>query len=279
ATVNVITSKLGSLEDALYNEYSKESLKQLLKNKASVKTILPLLRVSSMAIYLRLCITSFTIFLCLISPSSSQKVTLSLYYEALCPYCAEFIVNHLTKIFESGLISAIDLQLVPWGNAVIRPDGSILCQHGEAECALNAIHACAISAYPDVMKHFGYIYCTERLVLENKLEKWADCFEMAGLSRAALDCYINGYGNQLELRYAEETSELYPAHKFVPWVVVNNIQPLEEKYQNFVMYVCKAFGSNQVPEACNHSVETLSRFNDTSVEKLSYSHQVCYSNQ
>ncbi|EFH47170.1 predicted protein [Arabidopsis lyrata subsp. lyrata] len=228
---------------------------------------------------LRLAITSFTIFFCLLSLSSSQKVTLSLYYEALCPYCAEFIVNHLPKIFETGLISSIDLQLVPWGNAVIRPDGTILCQHGEAECALNAIHACAINAYPDVMKHFGYIYCTERLVLENKLEKWADCLEMVGLSRAAVDCYINGYGNQLEQRYAEETSELYPAHRFVPWVVVNN-QPLQENYQNFVMYVCNAYGSNQVPEGCrilNSSLETLSRFN-SSVEKLSNIHQVCYTN-
>ncbi|OAO92805.1 hypothetical protein AXX17_AT5G00620 [Arabidopsis thaliana] len=129
------------------------------------------------------------------------------------------------------------------------------------------------------MKHFGYIYCTEQLVLENKLEKWADCLEMVGLSRAAVDCYINGYGNQLEQRYAEETSELYPAHRFVPWVVVNNL-PLQENYQNFVMYVCNAYGSNQVPEACrilNSSVETLSRSN-SSVEKLSNSPQVCYSN-
>ena len=132
-----------------------------------------------MASYQRLCITSCTIFFCLLSLSSSQKVTLSLYYEALCPFCAEFIVNRLPKIFETGLISSIDLQLVPWGNAAIRPDGTILChvldsscyvslalyiielghsiwlllcfQHGEAECALNAIHACAINAYPDVV--------------------------------------------------------------------------------------------------------------------------------
>lgn len=33
--------------------------------------------------------------------------------------------------------------------------------------------------------------------MENKLEKWADCLEMVGLSRAAVDCYINGYGNQV----------------------------------------------------------------------------------
>ncbi|KAJ4908938.1 gamma interferon responsive lysosomal thiol (GILT) reductase family protein [Raphanus sativus] len=234
-----------------------------------------------MASYQKLVRFYITIFFCFfLSLSSSQKVTLSLYYEALCPFCADFIVNHLPQIFRNGLISSIDLHLVPWGNALFKPDATILCQHGEAECALNAIHACAIDAYPDVMKHVGYIYCTERLVLENKLEKWADCFELVGLSRAALDCYINGYGHQLELKYAEETSELNPAHTFVPWVVVNN-QPLQENYQNFVMYVCNAYGSSQVPEACrnlNNSVKIQSTFN-SSVEKLSYSHQVCYANQ
>ncbi|CAN8257445.1 unnamed protein product [Cochlearia groenlandica] len=229
-----------------------------------------------MASYQRLfCITILLCFLT--SLSSSQKVTLSLYYEALCPYCAEFIVNHLPKIFENGLISAIDLHLVPWGNTITRSDGAIICQHGEAECKLNTIHACAINAYPDVKKHFGYIYCTERLVLENKIENWAECLEMVGLSRAALDCYINGYGNQLEQRYAEETWELNPGHRFVPWVVVNN-QPLQENYENFEMYVCNAYERNQLPEACrilNHSVEALNKFNSS---VISYSHKVCYSN-
>lgn len=96
---------------------------------------------ASMASYqslLRFCIT---IFFCFLSLSSSQKVTLSLYYEALCPYCAGFIVNHLPKIFESGLISSIDLQLVPWGNAVIRSDGTILCQVLDSSCLCLHLHS------------------------------------------------------------------------------------------------------------------------------------------
>lgn len=72
---------------------------------------------------------STTIFFCFfLSLSSSQKVTLSLYYEALCPFCADFIVNHLPQIFQDGLISSIDLHLVPWGNTLFQPDGTILCQ-------------------------------------------------------------------------------------------------------------------------------------------------------
>lgn len=59
---------------------------------------------------------------------SDQTVTVSLYYETLCPYCADFIVNHLVKLFQNGLISIVNLRLIPWGNAWINPDGSFACQ-------------------------------------------------------------------------------------------------------------------------------------------------------
>lgn len=77
----------------------------------------------------------FSITFCFfLSLSSSQKVTLSLYYEALCPFCADFIVNHLPQIFRNGLISSIDLHLVPWGNTLSKPDGTILCQVLDSSC-------------------------------------------------------------------------------------------------------------------------------------------------
>ncbi|KAI4353429.1 hypothetical protein L6164_002380 [Bauhinia variegata] len=89
------------------------------------------------------------LLLLLVAPtsSSSEKVTVSLYYEALCPYCADFIVNHLVKIFQTGLISSVDLRIVPWGNAWIRTDGTVVCQYGDDECFLNTIEACTIALY------------------------------------------------------------------------------------------------------------------------------------
>lgn len=61
-------------------------------------------------------------------PSDSQKVSLGLYYESLCPYSANFIVNYLVKLFETDLISIVDLNLVPWGNAKIRDNNTFDCQ-------------------------------------------------------------------------------------------------------------------------------------------------------
>lgn len=61
-------------------------------------------------------------------PSQSEKVTVGLYYESLCPYSANFIINYLFKIFENGLISVVDLNLIPYGNAKIRGNDTIDCQ-------------------------------------------------------------------------------------------------------------------------------------------------------
>ncbi|VAI06644.1 unnamed protein product [Triticum turgidum subsp. durum] len=57
------------------------------------------------------------------------KVSLALYYESLCPYCSRFIVTRLAGIFDSGLIHAVDLLLVPYGNAHVRgANNTISCQ-------------------------------------------------------------------------------------------------------------------------------------------------------
>ena len=61
-------------------------------------------------------------------PSDSHKVSLALYYESLCPYSANFIVNYLPKLFEDDLISIVDLRLVPWGNARLKGNDTFACQ-------------------------------------------------------------------------------------------------------------------------------------------------------
>ncbi|CAL9137145.1 unnamed protein product [Musa textilis] len=183
------------------------------------------------------------------SSSSSPKVSLALYYETLCPYSANFIVNYLAKIFDDGLISIVDVDLVPYGNARIR-NGTISCQHGPYECLLNTVEACAIDASPDLDQHFSFIYCVESLVLKRKYLEWESCFSETGVgSQAVSECYDNGHGQELELKYATQTDSLEPPHRYVPWVVVDG-QPLYEDYENFEAYICKAY-SGEPPEACS----------------------------
>ncbi|XP_021621289.1 gamma-interferon-responsive lysosomal thiol protein isoform X2 [Manihot esculenta] len=170
---------------------------------------------------------AFFLLVCISSPSISQKVTLSLYYETLCPYCADFIVNHLVKVFDGGLTSIVDLRMIPWGNAFIQSDGTFVCQE----------------------RHFSFIYCMESLALQNRLNEWVNCFETARFGKEPIDCYTSGYGNVLEQKFAAETAQLNPPHRFVPWVLVNN-QPIQEDFKNFVSYVCNAYQGTQVPETC-----------------------------
>ncbi|XP_047976810.1 gamma-interferon-responsive lysosomal thiol protein [Salvia hispanica] len=182
--------------------------------------------------------------------SSDNKVNLSVYYESLCPYCANFMVNHLLKIFQTDLINIVNLRLIPWGNTQIQSNDTWICQHGVDECRLDVIEACAINSWPKVEKHFKFIYCVERLHLMDKHTQWQSCYGANNLDQTPVNnCYNNGLGFQLEMAYADETTKLNPRHRFVPWVVVNNI-PLQEDFENFIGYVCRAYRGNKVPKAC-----------------------------
>ncbi|XP_077214331.1 gamma-interferon-responsive lysosomal thiol protein-like isoform X2 [Tasmannia lanceolata] len=149
---------------------------------------------------------------------SAPKVSLGLYYETLCPYCSNFIVNFLAKIFKNGLLEIVDLNLVPYGNARIGSNETIACQHGPYECLLNTVEACAIKVWPEVHQHFAFIYCVETLVIERKYNDWESCFQKTGLgSQLLVDCFNSGNG--------------------------------KKDYENFKTYVCKAYKGTP-PEAC-----------------------------
>ncbi|KAL1332502.1 hypothetical protein HN51_061295 [Arachis hypogaea] len=198
----------------------------------------------------------FFLALFLFSPSLSDddKVSLELYYESLCPYSANFIVNYLPQIFQDDeLASIVDLKLVPWGNAKLSANGTFTCQHGKYECLLNTVEACAIDAWPQLSKHFPYIYCVEELVYQGEYREWKSCFEKLDLDSKPIDqCYHGDRGKELELQYAAETNKLQPPHQYVPWVVVDG-EPLYEDYENFLSYICKAYKGNNAPGTCTQA--------------------------
>ncbi|GMH24438.1 hypothetical protein Nepgr_026281 [Nepenthes gracilis] len=179
----------------------------------------------------------------------SDKVELTLYYETLCPYCSYFIAYRLIRVFTDGLLPIVNLRLVPWGNAGIDPSGNFQCQHGPNECLMNTVEACAINIYPDVRKHFPFIQCIESLAYERREGEWQTCFAKASADSGLIFDCCKRNGHQLELQYADETARLNPPHAFVPWVLVNN-QPLKEEYNNFLVYVCKAYKGSAVPKIC-----------------------------
>ncbi|XP_059302116.1 gamma-interferon-responsive lysosomal thiol protein [Lycium ferocissimum] len=196
---------------------------------------------------------------CAIGVSGKEKVKLDIYYESLCPSSAIFIVEHLPKLLDSGLIHIVDLKLFPYGNANVF-NGTIYCQHGQLECLLNTVQACAIDAWPDLDEYLPFINCVENVVLESfvyrrKYPQWQTCFEKLDLeAKPVTDCYGSARGKELELLYANETQALQPPQTYVPWVVVDG-QALYQDYENFISYICKAYKGTAVVPACNASVK------------------------
>ncbi|XP_057534939.1 gamma-interferon-responsive lysosomal thiol protein-like [Amaranthus tricolor] len=208
----------------------------------------------------------------LATSNSAQKVSLDLYYESLCPYCSDFIVNDLSTIFMNGLIDIVDLRLFPWGNAKLTSNTTFICQHGPAECMLNTVEACAIDAWPKLDDHFPFILCVETLVYEGKHLQWESCFRELGLDpEPVLGCYQGEYGNKLDLKYGAITAALEPPHEYVPWVVVNG-EPLLEEYDDFISYVCKAY-KGPLPSACKTASFT------SALREKTDRHPVCYPEQ
>ncbi|KNA10877.1 hypothetical protein SOVF_140330 [Spinacia oleracea] len=211
--------------------------------------------------------------ICFGTSNSAEKVSLDLYYESLCPYSADFIINKLAAIFENGIIDIVDLRLFPWGNAKLTSKNSFTCQHGPHECLLNTVEACAIHAWPNLDDHFPFINCVESRAYEGKYYKWETCFKELGLDPEPVNvCYKGEEGKKLDLKYAALTAALEPPHEYVPWVVVEG-QPLLEDYENFISYVCKAYKGPQ-PSACNEvSFASVLR------EKTNHIHPVCFTEQ
>ncbi|KAI3983322.1 hypothetical protein MKX01_013389 [Papaver californicum] len=206
-----------------------------------------------------------------IPSSKPTKVSLALYYEALCPGCKNFIVNYFPKIFTSGLTDIMDLKLVPYGNAMIGKNNTIICQFGPEECFLNNVEACAIHVWPDVEKHSYFIYCVEDLILKGNSSQWSSCLNVPGFSgKPIYDCIRSELGHQLELGYANETGALIPSHQYVPWVTVNKV-PLYDDYDNFVKAVCNAYKGTPLPRVCQKPTTDINP-----EAKSNSTQEVCY---
>ncbi|KAL5701834.1 hypothetical protein ACHQM5_027128 [Ranunculus cassubicifolius] len=201
-----------------------------------------------------------------LSVTSNEKVKLDLYYETLCPACTNFMVNDIPKMFTNGLNLLVDFNLVPYGNARLN-NGNITCQHGDYECKLNMVEACAIHAWPGTYKHYVFIYCLENLVVKNKYIEWESCYNKTGYDpKPITNCLNSSMGKQLVLKYANETASLRPPHRFVPWVVVNNV-PLEEDFGKFMTFICNAYNGT-TPEACKHISSSGRRVEEHIINKV-----------
>uniref|UniRef100_A0A3P8S7S1 Gamma-interferon-inducible lysosomal thiol reductase n=1 Tax=Amphiprion percula TaxID=161767 RepID=A0A3P8S7S1_AMPPE len=149
-------------------------------------------------------------------------VSVTLYYESMCPDCRIFITQQLFPTW-TMLQDIMAVTLVPYGNAQEFPSANspFSCQHGEPECRGNMIEACIIHLTGHSAA-FHIIYCMESSA--DVLNAAQPCLQLYAPSIAwsTVDsCVEGGLGYQLMHKNAVMTRALNPAHTYVPWVTIN----------------------------------------------------------
>ncbi|XP_030371092.1 GILT-like protein 2 [Scaptodrosophila lebanonensis] len=146
---------------------------------------------------------------------ATDRLPITLYYEALCPYCMQFMTQQLYPSMKDRL-PYTQLTLVPYGNARADKHGKITCQHGTNECELNAWHACILEHH-DIETALKLISCMMRS-RKNKLEICANRYQI-NIGDVKL-CKKERTVDEILSKYGKETDKV--PHQGVPAIAVDN---------------------------------------------------------
>ncbi|XP_022067526.1 gamma-interferon-inducible lysosomal thiol reductase [Acanthochromis polyacanthus] len=189
-------------------------------------------------------------------------VSITLYYESMCPDCRLFITQQLFPTWMM-LQDIMAVTLVPYGNAQEFPSANspFSCQHGEPECRGNMIEACIIHLTgPSAAFHI--IYCMESSA--DVLSAAQPCLQLyaPSVSWSTVDSCVEGdLGYQLMHKNAVMTRALNPAHTFVPWVTVNGeyTEENEDKVMSSLFQLVCQLYKGVKPPACTGAAVRLNR--------------------
>ncbi|XP_017046417.1 GILT-like protein 2 [Drosophila ficusphila] len=148
----------------------------------------------------------------------TDRLPVTLYYEALCPYCMEFVTTQLgPSMVRMNRLPYTNLKLIPYGNARSDDSGNVVCQHGELECELNAWHACILEHH-DIGESLKLIACMMR-GKKNRLDKCADRYQIdVGDVKS---CRKTRAVNDILEKYGEETAKV--SFQGVPAIALDNV--------------------------------------------------------
>ncbi|XP_050508426.1 gamma-interferon-inducible lysosomal thiol reductase isoform X5 [Diabrotica virgifera virgifera] len=207
----------------------------------------------------------FAATVCVSSSVQDADLTLTLFYEGLCPGCHQFILNQLYPSYEK-LAGSLKLDLVPygWSHSHRSADGKVTftCQHGDEECYINRIHACVLDQNPSSLDYVTFIYkhlsaTEERRRNEQEELELAKQLVPSSVSWDKVnDCYHGERGTELLLSSEERQSKLNPALPWVPNLRFNGVYDKaieEEATIDFTSTVCKLLKDNK-PDVCKDYV-------------------------
>ncbi|XP_045101165.1 gamma-interferon-inducible lysosomal thiol reductase-like [Portunus trituberculatus] len=195
--------------------------------------------------------------------SASDPVKIHLYYETLCPYSIDFVVNQLYKTW-TLVKDIMEVEMFPFGNAEYYPDGdgwSFKCQHGSDECRGNMIHACAKDHFKDINIEMEFVNCL--LSADYPPNAGAKCAAQVGQDWTPLEECVNSVtGQNLLHEVALQQENLHPKLYFVPWIIVDDEFSEEQVgacQTNLLKVVCDKYTGASRPAACDTSELTSSK--------------------
>lgn len=159
--------------------------------------------------------------------TTPDQLTITVYYEALCPDSKFFIIYQLVPLLDA-FRDRITIDLVPYGKAqtVVHPDtGKIefVCQHDAVECHANKVHACVIELVREPRARLKYVACMidDNMVPDDAGQK---CAVAAGVDYAPIGDCVSVRGALLLRAHGERTHALRPPVKFIPTIELNGSQ-------------------------------------------------------
>jgi len=155
-------------------------------------------------------------------------ITVSVYYEILCPDSKHFILKQLIPVWKKYK-KDLNVRLVPFGKGNVahrNGDYQFTCQHGAEECHGNKLHACLIENYGNATTQMEVIGCSmERFKLwgatiKNIDEVMTECVkEFIPDNTHELVC---SNANHLLAAHGHETLSLRPRLTFIPTISIDN---------------------------------------------------------
>ncbi|CAH1153264.1 unnamed protein product [Phaedon cochleariae] len=186
------------------------------------------------------------------APRTSENVKITLYYEGLCPYCHNFVLNQLYPAYKK-LGDAIAVELIPYGNArrqLVEGKWIVTCQHGEEECYSNKVQACVLGLGHTTEQTLDFVNCLFTGEPDEKTAK--QCSDKGKLDWTALSTCIYGpQGDEFVLALAEKQEALPEKVVYVPWILINdehNKDYEDRAYDDLVGVVCEILKG--APSAC-----------------------------
>ncbi|XP_004930220.1 GILT-like protein 1 [Bombyx mori] len=190
---------------------------------------------------------------------SKEKVSITVYYETLCPASIRLFVRQLKPAVEK-LSSHLDVQLVPYGFALTYNIGGyymFTCQHGPDECYGNKMHACVVDTLRNSTKAVLFNTCLMQYSVRDRygfnllsVIHWCG-YKLKVLVSRILDCVNSKRGSVILKNYGDQTQMLML--KYVPYILIDNsAEKQNDAMVNLISTVCKILVPT--PQVCNKTV-------------------------